>query len=191
MAGGGIFDLLDTSLSADRERDGELTAAMIRRIGDLASYAERPAPPASCSPARPSETRSKPPRGPAACRSSSRTTRCLTRRSTPANGSACSPRSAERCRHGGRVPCRRRATRLGGGIETVCVAGAMAALKAGNADEHNGLLAVAAPRLALCDAVLLAHFSTARAEDAVRAAISRPVLTAPGAAVEKLKTLLA
>src|SRR4051812_8380889 len=36
-----IFDLLDTSLSADRERDGELTAAMIRRIGDLASYAER------------------------------------------------------------------------------------------------------------------------------------------------------
>jgi len=67
----------------------------------------------------------------------------------------------------------------------------MVALKAGNADEHNGLLAVAASRLAPCDAVLLAHFSTSRAEDAVRAAISRPVLTAPGAAVEKLETLLA
>jgi len=76
-------------------------------------------------------------------------------------------------------------------IETVCVPPAMAALKAGNADEHNGLLAVAASRLAPCDAVLLAHFSTSRAEDAVRAAISRPVLTAPGAAVEKLETLLA
>ena len=32
-------DLLDTALSVDRERDGELTAAMTRRIGVLAGYA--------------------------------------------------------------------------------------------------------------------------------------------------------
>src|SRR5579885_1673924 len=32
-------DILDTSLSRDRERDGELTAAMTRRIGVLADYA--------------------------------------------------------------------------------------------------------------------------------------------------------
>ena len=32
-------DLLDTALSIDRERDGELTMAMTRRIGVLAEYA--------------------------------------------------------------------------------------------------------------------------------------------------------
>src|SRR5260221_8686763 len=32
-------DLLDTALSVDRERDGELTPAMCRRIGALAEYA--------------------------------------------------------------------------------------------------------------------------------------------------------
>src|SRR4029077_10379493 len=31
-------NILDDSLSLDRERDGELTAAMRRRIGDLAEY---------------------------------------------------------------------------------------------------------------------------------------------------------
>src|SRR5947209_12993913 len=33
------IDILDTALSLDRERDGELTAAMVRRIGALADYA--------------------------------------------------------------------------------------------------------------------------------------------------------
>jgi hypothetical protein len=43
-------------------------------------------------------------------------------------------------------------------IETYCVPGAMAALKAGDDAEHNRLIAGAAPRFADCDAVLLAHF---------------------------------
>jgi hypothetical protein len=73
-------------------------------------------------------------------------------------------------------------------LETICVEGAMPALRAGDGAAHDRLLAEAAPRLAECDAVLLAHFSTARAEAAVRAALSRPVLTAPGAAVEALKS---
>jgi hypothetical protein len=38
--------------------------------------------------------------------------------------------------------------------------------------------------------VLLAHFSTARAQAAVSAVVDCPVLTAPGAAVEKLKAVL-
>src|SRR5437762_11527781 len=33
-------DLLDTALSVDRERDGELTPAMTRRIAALAEYAD-------------------------------------------------------------------------------------------------------------------------------------------------------
>jgi Asp/Glu/hydantoin racemase len=76
-------------------------------------------------------------------------------------------------------------------IETYCVPGAMAALKAGDGAEHNRLLAEAAPRFADCDAILLAHFSTARAAPAVTAMIERPVLTSPGSAVAKLKGMIA
>jgi len=75
-------------------------------------------------------------------------------------------------------------------LETVCVPEAMQALQAGDADRHNRLLAEAAPSLHACDAVLLAHFSTSRAADAVRRVIARPVLTAPDAAVTKLKSAL-
>jgi aspartate/glutamate racemase len=75
-------------------------------------------------------------------------------------------------------------------IESLCVPDAMAALKAGDADEHNRLLAQAAPRLAHCDAIMLAHFSTSRALDAVSAAFDGPVLTSPAAAVDKIRRAL-
>jgi Asp/Glu/hydantoin racemase len=75
-------------------------------------------------------------------------------------------------------------------IETICVPEAIRALKAGDAATHDRLLAAAAPRLAHCDAILLAHFSTSRAAPAVGAAVARPLFTAPGAAVDKLKRLL-
>ena len=76
-------------------------------------------------------------------------------------------------------------------IETVLVADAMIALKGGDAATHNRLLAEAAPKLAGCDAILLAHFSTSRALEAVSAVVSCPVLTSPGAAVEELRELCA
>ena len=50
-------------------------------------------------------------------------------------------------------------------LETVLVEDALPALKAGDAKTHDRLLAEAAPRLAACDAVMLAHFSTSRAQD--------------------------
>jgi hypothetical protein len=75
-------------------------------------------------------------------------------------------------------------------IETYCVPGAMAALRAGDGGEHDRLIAQAAPRFADCDAVLLAHFSTARAAPAVTAVLDRPVLTSPGSAVTKLKGII-
>lgn len=75
-------------------------------------------------------------------------------------------------------------------IRTVCVPEAMAALRAGDGALHDGLLARAAPQLRDCDAVLLAQFSTARAEQAVAAALDLPVLTSPGSAVAKLRRLL-
>jgi Asp/Glu/hydantoin racemase len=84
---------------------------------------------------------------------------------------------------------REHAARHGGGaiLESVTVPEAMAALKAGHPEEHDRLLAQAAPRLAGMDAVLLAHFSTARAGDAVRAVTGRPVLTSPDSAVAALR----
>jgi hypothetical protein len=48
-------------------------------------------------------------------------------------------------------------------IRTVCVPQAMQALRAGDGQEHDRLLAEAAPALTDCDAVMLAHFSRPRA----------------------------
>jgi hypothetical protein len=72
-------------------------------------------------------------------------------------------------------------------LETVCVTEAMAKLKAGDAAGHNALVAEAAKKLTHCDAVMLAHFSTAQALSAVRAAVTRPVLTNPASAVAMLR----
>lgn len=75
-------------------------------------------------------------------------------------------------------------------IRSVCEPRAMPALQAGDAATHNRLLAGIAPRLADCDAIMLAQFSTSIAAEAVQAAVPCPVLTSPGAAVAKLKAAL-
>lgn len=75
-------------------------------------------------------------------------------------------------------------------IETHCVPEAMTALRHGDGATHDRLLANAAPKLGGCDVVLLAHFSTARAQKLVTEALSCPVLTSPGSAVLKLKSIL-
>lgn len=75
-------------------------------------------------------------------------------------------------------------------LETVLVADAMTALRAGDAATHNRLLGERAPELAHVDTVMLAHFSTSRAQSAVQAALSIPVLSAPGAAVRRMRELI-
>jgi hypothetical protein len=75
-------------------------------------------------------------------------------------------------------------------IETLCVVPARAALASGELAEHDRLLAEAVPRLAHCSSVMLAHFSTARAKAAVEASLGRPVLTSPDTAVAKLRATL-
>lgn len=72
-------------------------------------------------------------------------------------------------------------------LETVCVPEAFAAARSGDVAEHDRLVVQAAPQLAHCDAVMLAHFSTATALAAVQAVLSCPVLSAPDAAVEALR----
>jgi Asp/Glu/hydantoin racemase len=75
-------------------------------------------------------------------------------------------------------------------LETACVPQALSALQAGDGAQHDALLAALAPRLGQCDALMLAQFSTARARDAVAAAVKCPVLASPDSAVLAMKKLL-
>ena len=75
-------------------------------------------------------------------------------------------------------------------ILSLCIPEAMKALEAGDGATHDRLLALAAPRLEGCDAVILAQFSTARARDSVAQAVSCPVLTSPDSAVQRLRELV-
>lgn len=75
-------------------------------------------------------------------------------------------------------------------IKSVCVPEAMTALDAGDSATHDRLLALAAPRLGICDVVILAQFSMAGAREAVGKAVSCPVLTSPDSAVRRLRELV-
>jgi len=75
-------------------------------------------------------------------------------------------------------------------LDTIVVADAIDALRKGDAETHNRLVAARAPEFAGYDAVMLAHFSTSRAAEAVRAVIDVPVLAAPEAAVQKMRTMV-
>jgi aspartate/glutamate racemase len=75
-------------------------------------------------------------------------------------------------------------------LESLLVEEAMTALRAGDAETHNRLLAEFAPRLGDCDAVMLAHFSTSRALADVSHVLNSKVLTSPHSAVARLKSVL-
>ena len=75
-------------------------------------------------------------------------------------------------------------------LETACVPQALTALQAGDGAQHDALLAAVAGKLGHCDAIMLAQFSTARARDAVAAAVKCPVLTSPDSAVLAMRKLL-
>ncbi len=75
-------------------------------------------------------------------------------------------------------------------LNAVLVDDAMRALKAGDSETHNRLLAEAAPRLSECEAVMLAHFSTACALPSVSQVLGCNVLTSPDSAVAKLKSII-
>lgn len=75
-------------------------------------------------------------------------------------------------------------------LTTIVVEPAMTALRAGDAETHNRLIAERAGALAGFDTVMLAHFSTSRAAAALAPLVSVPVLSAPGAAVQRLRQML-
>ena len=75
-------------------------------------------------------------------------------------------------------------------LETACVPQALTALQAGDGAQHDALLAAVAQKLADCDALMLAQFSTARARDAVARVVKCPVLTSPDSAVLAMRKAL-
>jgi Asp/Glu/hydantoin racemase len=75
-------------------------------------------------------------------------------------------------------------------LTTVLVAEAIDLLKKGDVQSHNRLVAARAPELADHDAIMLAHFSTSRAAEAVRGVVNVPVLTAPDAAVLRMREMI-
>ncbi len=68
--------------------------------------------------------------------------------------------------------------------------GAWAALHAGDNAAHDKAVVDAAIELSDCDCIALAQFSMAPLADAIRAEIEIPILTAPHAAVLKLKDMV-
>jgi aspartate/glutamate racemase len=72
-------------------------------------------------------------------------------------------------------------------LEAVCVPEAIVAARAGEIEKHNRLVLQALPQLEQCDVIMLAHFSTSTALREASAATTKPVLSAPQAAVLALK----
>jgi Asp/Glu/hydantoin racemase len=81
-------------------------------------------------------------------------------------------------------------TRANARLTTFVVEPAMTALRANDAETHNRIIADMASDLAEFDTVMLAHFSTSRALPALAARLNAPVLSAPDAAVLRLKGLI-
>ncbi|MEI2265934.1 arylsulfatase [Erwinia sp. CGal63] len=76
-------------------------------------------------------------------------------------------------------------------LRTQVVAGARAALSAGDVEHHNRLVVEAARQNPHVDAIVLAHFSMEVAFEEIKAAAACPVLSSAQSAVAKLKRLMA
>ena len=185
-------NLLDDFLSVDRDRDGDLTPAMIERFGALCRYAHMIGADgilATCSafgPAigqaardlpipvlRPNEAMFE-----AALATGNRIGMIAT--FAPSIDSM----AAE---------FREDAVRLGSvaTLHSIMVPGAMEALRAGQEDLHNQAIAEKAAELVDVAAIMLAQFSTSRAAPALREMTNVPVMTSPETAVLKMKAIIA
>lgn len=186
------ISLLDDSLSGDRARDGDLTAAMSARIGALADYAMTIGTEAilyTCSAFGPAiEAVARRLTVPVLKPNEAMFEAALARGWRIGMIATFAPSVDGMEAEFGEAAAERGVEAK---IETVLVEGALEALKAGDAETHNRLVAARAGELQHCDAVMLAHFSTSRARAAVEAVLALPVLTSPDAAVEKLRASFA
>lgn len=187
-----LVNLLDDSLSMDVARQGSLTPALFERFDVLSRYARDIGARAilfTCSAFGPAIDRVAahigiPVLKPNEAMFEAALGRGLNIGMLATFEAAVAPMEAEfREASAGRHPSPR--------LKIVNVPAARDALNTGDAETHNRLLAERVSELAGCDAVMLAHFSTSRAAGAVQAKVSVPVLTAPDAAVAKLRGLVA
>jgi Asp/Glu/hydantoin racemase len=186
------INLLDDSLSTDRQRAGALTPAIAARIAALADYAK------ACGAAGILYTCSA---FGAAIEAVARASRIPVLKPNEAMFDealaagrrlgmlATFPPSVG----GMEEEFRAQAGAGGATLATVCVPEAMAAARRGDQAAHDALLVEAArrPELQDVDALMLAQFSMAPARESVQAVVRCPVLTSPASAVRKLKRLLA
>lgn len=89
------------------------------------------------------------------------------------------------------VEARAKERNLAPTIEARHVPGALEALQAGRAEEHDALIAKAASELPPVDSVVLAQFSMTRAARVIQPVEGRTVITTPGSGILRLKSLLA
>lgn len=188
-----IFDLLDTSLSADLAHAGQLDATMMARFATLADYAASTEGVGgrtagilfTCSAFAPAIDAVKRRHSIPVLRPNEAAFEAalelgghigLVVSFGPSAASLSAELSAMAEARG------QRAT-----IEVAVAEGALAALKAGNPDGHDHRVAEAAARLSGKDVIVLGQFSLARAKAAVSARIERPVLTTPASAVDALR----
>ena len=186
-----IQHLLDDALSPDREADGELTPAMCGRIVDLARYAQSSGAHGilyTCSAFGAAIDAAKAAVAlPILKPNEAMFEQALAKGDRIGMLATFAPSVAsmdEEFRAMARE--RGRAATL----TTRCVPEAMAAVREGRGEEHDRLLAEVAPELADCDVLLLAHFSTSRAQAAVTKVVRMPVLTSPASAVFAMRDRL-
>jgi aspartate/glutamate racemase len=177
-------DLLDASLSIDRARDHDLTPRMFERFVELGGYAHRIGAEAilvTCSAFGPAIERMARELPVPVLKPNEAMFRRIGMLATFAPSVLTMTEEFEQ--FVGEAGAQ-------ASLETIVVEGAMDALRKGDADRHNALIAARAPELAHCDAIMLAHFSTSRALAAVTAAVKTPVLTAPDAAVDRIRAAI-
>ena len=187
-----IVDLLDASLSVDRAKDHDLTPRMFERFVELGSYAHRIGADAilvTCSAFGPAiEHMGKTLPIPVLKPNEAMFRAAVARGSRLGMLATFAPSVLTMTQEFDEFVA---ATGSGATLRTIVVDGAMDALRGGDAEAHNRLVAARAPELADCDAIMLAHFSTSRAYDQTRALVDVPVLTSPDSAVDRMREMLA
>lgn len=186
-----LMQLLDDSLSRDRERDGELTDAMIDRFIALAGYAQGTGAQAilfTCSAFGPAiEAAGRAVEIPTLKPNEAMFEQALGMGPKLALVATFRPSLVSMSEE---IEAMAHARDKQVQLRTVFVPGAMADLAAGRADEHDRKIAQAAAALNDCDVVMLAQFSMAAAAPLVQQGLPCPVLTTPGCAVLELRRRL-
>jgi Asp/Glu/hydantoin racemase len=186
-----LANLLEDSLSRDRQRDGRLTEAMTHRFLTLARYAESAGANAilfTCSAFGPAIE---------ACRAASSIPMLKPNEAMLEEALALGADIGLIASFAPSLPALeqelREAARAAGKtirVHGAIAEGAMEALGAGDATTHDRLIAAAAKSLSNCDVVCFAQFSMSGAAAAAAAASGRRVLTTPDSAVAKLRRVL-